>query len=57
MKMNLLLIVVWLVAIASWVAVSQLPADCSMAETSWMGKLIIGCPERVLVPNKAKATR
>jgi hypothetical protein len=46
MKTNLLLIVVWLVAIASCIAVSQQPADCALVKTTWMSKVMIGCPER-----------
>ena len=45
MKTNLLLIVVRLAAIASCIAVSQRPADCVIVKTTWMSKVVIGCPE------------
>jgi hypothetical protein len=44
MKVNLLLTLVWLVAITLCVAISQRTADCASAKTTWMGMLLIGCP-------------
>jgi hypothetical protein len=44
LKTNLLLVVVWLVAIASCVAVTVSPGDCASAKKTWMGTLLVGCP-------------
>jgi hypothetical protein len=45
MKVNLLLILLWLVAIAAWVALSQRSGDCASAKNTWTGMLLVGCPE------------
>jgi hypothetical protein len=44
MRVNLLLIMVWLVAIALCIAVLQRTGDCGSSKTTWMGMLLIGCP-------------
>jgi hypothetical protein len=46
MKVNLLLILLWLAAIAVWVALLQRGAgDCASAKDTWTGMLLVGCPE------------
>jgi len=44
MKVNLLLILVWFVAIAACVALSQRAGDCASAKNTWTGMLLVGCP-------------
>jgi hypothetical protein len=41
---KVLLILVWLVAIASCVGLSQRTADCASAKNTWTGMLLVGCP-------------
>jgi hypothetical protein len=41
---KVLLILVWLVAIAASVSLSQRAGDCASAKNTWTGMLLVGCP-------------
>jgi hypothetical protein len=46
MKMAVL-VLVWLLAIASCIAAAFRPnMDCATADKTWIGNLMIGCPEK-----------